>query len=389
MTFNHVSCDALECVSNKLPGGLDTFSESLNIIRKAAIREKEAYHSSILPISEEGSTGSDGYYSNSPSPMAWEGLPELEAQEHRTNYYRSDENDVESLALGSMAYGNILPAVSSSKKWQSLTDWMRFCDGYSDSNIPEDCLSGNWQREMWNLPRSPNDQFPQSPNHKIFPDPPMVLSNPVKCKAVIAEEFESQWSKKRREQAYLKTLGIQDVSFLFAVADNVKELKVVLSQRVVGIQEIWKTGIPGVLGVLFRTHELAKQAFTRQKVIGVQLVPHSTSRRHWYKNPSPKLHVVYETTRRLTVKSGKSFSHRRVGDFLMTDARMNKGCLIWADQMKGCRLRVVGFLGKFITKNGRVIVRNVPPSLSERKVIGWVSTCSITKTQYVLRLTGN
>jgi len=387
--WNSVDYDALRFVSNKLAGEVDLYSdESLNEIRKGTIADRDAYPSSSLSISEEGSIGSDEYHSSC-EPMSWESPGGLEFQNNRTDHYRLVENDVgHSQSFTRMADRHLLPAGSMLEK-SPLTDEMRFSNVYSSTEFPDEVSCIN-SRKLWNPPTSPISYFPPSPNHKVYPDSPRFFSNQATLKDAFAKSSEDQRLKWTREHVQSKSSDLQDGSFLFAMADNARELKIILRQRGLKIQDVWETKIPGVVAVLFSTHELAKQAFTRQKEIGVRLVPQSTTRRYWYKNPSPKFHVIYETNRRLTVKSGKSFSNRILGDFLMKNSRMDRGCIIWADQMKGYRLRVVGFVGKFVSRDGRVTIRNEPPSPSEREVIGWISTqCNITKIKFVSRLTGN
>jgi len=389
INWNPAGYDALRCVSNKLAGEVDLYSDvSLNEIRKGAISDKDAYPLSSLSISEEGSTGSDEYHSSC-EQMSWESASGLEFQKNRNANYRLDQNDVgHSQPFGRKVGRHLLPAGSMLEKLP-LTDEMRLCNGYSSTEFPDE-VSGINPRDLWHPPTSPIDYFPQSPNHKIYPDSPRFFSNQATLKDGFAKSSDDQRLKWTGEQVTSKSSDLQDGSFLFAMADNAGELKIILRQRGLEIQDVWETRMPGVVAVLFSTHELAKQAFTRQKEIGIRLVPQSTTRRYWYKNPSPKFHVIYETNRRLTVKSGKSFSNRILGDFLMKNSRMDRGCIIWADQMKGYRLRVVGFVGKFVSRDGRVIIRDKPPSPSEREIIGWISTqCNITKMKFVSRLSGN
>jgi len=180
---------------------------------------------------------------------------------------------------------------------------------------------------------------------------------------------------------------LMDGSFLFVTTNNVGELELILRERGLEVQDIGKTRTPGILVVLFKTHESAKRAFTTQQEIGMRMVPPRFTKKNWLKNPSPKFHVIFETTRRLTVKYGKSSCNIKVGDFLMTDARMGKGCLILADQMKGRRLRVVGYIGKFRRADGIILEQK---SLSERKIMGWISTqCHKTKEKFVFRRSMN
>jgi len=376
LTLNSVGSVTSKGISNKITGELDVSSESLYEMRNIVKTEIDTCLSSILSISEEGLTESDDNTS-SYEPISWQSNPELEIQNNQT-HYRSDGNNFGQ----TLTYENLW---TPSKNSKAPPEKMRFGDGYSCIEFPDDLVSGDYPSYMWNPPLSPISHLPQSPNHRVFPDHPIVFSHPK----AEATKYLDQRSRNGREQVDSRSDDFQDGSFLFAMCDDADNLRIVLNWRGLEVENIWKTRTPGILGVLFKTHQLAKQVFTKQKEIGVRFVPHDTTREYWHKGPSPKFHVIFETTRRLTVKSGKSFSNKTVGDLLMKNSRMDRGCIIWADQMKGCRLRVVGFVGKFVRKDGRVIVRDEPPSASEREVIGWVSTqCKITKEKFVLRLTG-
>jgi len=181
-----------------------------------------------------------------------------------------------------------------------------------------------------------------------------------------------------------------DGSFLFVTADNPEMLKFILRNHRLEVQDIGKTETVGVWVVLFKTHEDARRAFIMQRDIGLRMVPHICSKKSWFKNPSPKFHVMFETRRRVTVKSGKSLLKSNIGYFLMIDARRERGCTIWADQLKGHRLRVVGYVGKFMSTDGQIEERHAPPMMDERKVIGWISTfCSKSKVKFAVRVSGN
>jgi len=180
---------------------------------------------------------------------------------------------------------------------------------------------------------------------------------------------------------------ITDGSFLFITTNNLAHLIIALRERGLSIQDIGETRIPRVVVVLFKTHKSAKRAFIAQKEIGMRMEPPSYTKMNWFKNPGPKFHVVFETSRRLTVKSGKSSSSMKLGDFLMTDARNGRGCLVLADQMKGHRMRVVGYIGKFKRKDGIIIEQK---SVFERKQVGWISTkCCKTSKNFVVRKSMN
>jgi hypothetical protein len=385
MMLNPIRSDRSRGMSNKIVPELDVSSEGLYEMRKAARTDIDAYPSSILSISEEGWTGSDDNTSSCES-IFWESLRDSEFQDNSNHNHSDYNNSGRSLARNSMVHEQLLSPLKNSKS--SLAK-LRLCDDYSTIEFPNELVLGNYRNSMWGPPISPICQLSQSPNYRFFPDYRRVFTNPyMTYKAVTAQDVE-QRSRDCQDQVNSTLDELQDECFLLAFFDDAEELRIMLSWRGLEVQKISRTRIPGALGVLFRTRKLAKQAFIQQKEIGVRFVPYDTTSKYWHKRPSPKFHVIFETTRRLTVKSGKSFSNKTIGDFLMKNSRMDRGCLIWADQMMGYRLRVVGFVGKLMRKDGRVIVRDEPPYASERKVIGWVSTqCNITKTKFVLRLTG-
>jgi len=384
---------AAGCQSN-LPREVEKLC-SFNDHRNAAIAvESDAYP---LSMSEEGSTGSFEYNSSS-EPMSWEGVTIPELKDSITQYSSFEDDIGQSLAFNSFANGNFVPRTSNCRIPMPSVDEVSFMDNYSSAGFGRESGAGGYIGDINNqgyigdinnqLPST--HRIPPSPVHNFFTKLPNTAPEPVSWKALIEKNAAEQAKRESQELVDSNPDDFKDGSFLFATAENANELKGTLTKEGLEIRNIWKTKTPGVLAVMFTTHEIAKQAFTRQKEIGVRLWPQSSTRRYWYKNPSPNFHVIFETTRRLTVKSGKSFSNKSVGDFLMKNARMERGCIIWADQMKGYRLRVVGFVGKFVRADGRVSVCNKPPSMDERKVIGWVSTqCNVTKTKFVLRLSGN
>jgi len=101
--------------------------------------------------------------------------------------------------------------------------------------------------------------------------------------------------------------------------------------------------------------------------------------------------VKYETKFRLTLRSGKAPIHDIVGDFVMSNYQEKKGCYIWADQLKGNRIRVVGCDGNFKLPNGEVVYRQIPPRMGLKNVaIGWVSYRNKhSRDDFVIRRSGN
>jgi len=214
----------------------------------------------------------------------------------------------------------------------------------------------------------------------------LVTPEPNVLSHISHPEFELGISRHSRNLGQIKWEESIDARFLFVRYHNADELRDRLGNAV---QDIGESGRPGVFAVLFKSHEIAKRAFVNQKEYGIRMVPHTCSKRRWYQNPKPKCPVKFKTTRRVTVRKGKSMSKERVGDFLMVDARTDRGCTIWADQLKGHRLRVVAYIGKFLNKDDVIEEVHNPPSLDKANVIGWISTvCNKTKKKFVERVSG-
>jgi len=259
-----------------------------------------------------------------------------------------------------------------------------YCDTeLSMDLVPEDCLRLMLPRSinMWSPPPSPIFQNSPSLIEEHFSDLQSVFSNSIlQSRSTVGQDNDIELVEKTFDET-------MDGSYLFVTTNNVKNLQIILHERGLEVQDIGKTRTPGVLVVLFKTHEFAKRAFTTQKEIGIRMMPPKFTKRYWFKNPSPKFPVVFETTRRLTAKTGKSSSNLKIGDFLMMDVKKGNGCLVLADQMKGHRMRVVGFIGKFITTGGHIIEQK---SMFEQKIEGWISTQSHqTRQKFVLRKSMN
>jgi len=152
---------------------------------------------------------------------------------------------------------------------------------------------------------------------------------------------------------------------------------------------IHRTLDPRVYNVVFKTHTNARKAFSMQKKIKLRMLPPRKSRRNWLRNPSPSFVVKFETKSRIIVRRGKSTCHEIVGTFLMSNFREGKGCMIWADQLKGNRIRVVGCEGRFMYPDEKIKYLKKFPSKGA-KPIGWVSYRSKqTKEDFVQRRSGN
>jgi len=151
---------------------------------------------------------------------------------------------------------------------------------------------------------------------------------------------------------------------------------------------IHRTSDPNVYNVVFKAHAHARRAFSIQKKIKLRMLPPRDSRRNWLRNPSPSYVVKFETKSRIIVRRGKSTCHEIVGTFLMSNFREGQGCMIWADQLKGNRIRVVGCEGRFMYPDEKVRWLKKLPS-KEAKPIGWVSYRSKqTKADFVQRRSG-
>jgi len=153
--------------------------------------------------------------------------------------------------------------------------------------------------------------------------------------------------------------------------------------------DIHRTLDPKVYNVVFEIHTNARRAFSFQKEIGLRMVPPKQSQRNWLRNPSPNYFVKFETKSRIIARRGKSMCQKIVGTFLMSNFREGRGCEIWADQLKGNRIRIVGCEGRFMLPDGTIKYLTKLPSKGA-KPIGWVSHRSRqTKKDFVLRRSGN
>jgi len=157
------------------------------------------------------------------------------------------------------------------------------------------------------------------------------------------------------------------------------------------IVSVSKCSGDGIFNVVFENHLSARKAFLTQRQIKMRMVPPKGSHRNWFRNPSPKFLVKFETRCRLVVKKGKADSHDTVGDLLMSSCQEQKGCIIWADQLKGHRIRVVSCEGKFMFPGGRVVqMRGVPTNSDRQRSLGWISyRCRHTRQLFVTRRSGN
>jgi len=150
------------------------------------------------------------------------------------------------------------------------------------------------------------------------------------------------------------------------------------------VLDVLSTSDSNVCNVIFKSHPIARKAFTMQSLIQLRIVPPKNSHRIWLRNPSPKFLVKFETKCRLVVRKGKAECHDIVGELL-------KGCLISADQLKGNRIRVVCCDGSFMFPGGKIVeMKGVPSKLDDKASLGWISyRCKYTKESLVIRRSWN
>lgn len=151
-----------------------------------------------------------------------------------------------------------------------------------------------------------------------------------------------------------------------------------------------KCSTDGIFNVVFENHLNARKAFLMQRDVRLKMVPPKGSHRNWLRNPSPKFLVKFETRCRLVVKKGKAECHEIVGDLLMSNCQQQKGCIIWADQLKGHRIRIVNCEGNFMFPGGRIVQMNGVATDSYRQnSLGWISyRCRYTRESFVTRRSG-
>jgi len=150
------------------------------------------------------------------------------------------------------------------------------------------------------------------------------------------------------------------------------------------VRDIFRTSDESILNVVFETHPIARKAFTMQNQIRVRAVPPKNSPRIWWRNPSPRFLVKFETKCQLVVKKGKAECHDIVGELL-------PGCLITADQLKGHRIRVLCCEGSFMFPGGNIVkMKGVLNKAYDQASLGWISyRCKHSKETLVERRSWN
>jgi len=221
-----------------------------------------------------------------------------------------------------------------------------------------------------------------------------VFSEPIAWKSTFSQSTDKAQVGNQAFVDYNQLDDSRDGSFLFVtfsepVGNPEQELARILRAREFSVHDVRRTKDSDIFFVLFDKHSTAKRAFTSQRDIKLRMVPPKNTKKNWFKNPAPNFHVQFETKRRLTVKKGKSTTKTNVGELLMKNAKHNQGCRIWADQLKGQRLRIVGYVGRLMLPDGRIVENTEPPTKSNKSVVGWISTrCNLTRTDFVERKSG-
>jgi len=202
--------------------------------------------------------------------------------------------------------------------------------------------------------------------------------------SIYAENF-SYAEEKHREHSnlYVNWSGTAD------------QLRTELVRNSLEVHSIRTTPMKGLWNVVFDSHPSARKAFNTQREIKIRMVPPRSSKRHWLRNPTSNYLVKYETNCRLAIRASKAVTSDLVGELLMagSNPEKQKGCYIWADRLKGHRIRIVGCVGKFMFPgpSERVIdMEEIPSTLVVNEPIGWVSYRGrYTREVSAVRISGN
>jgi len=174
-------------------------------------------------------------------------------------------------------------------------------------------------------------------------------------------------------------------SNLFATWSGTKtELVEKIQSYNLQVRDIFTTVDDNIYNIIFARHTIARKAFTMQQQMGVRLIPPKNSSRIWLRNPSPSFIVKFETKWRLVVNKGKAEYHDVIGE-------LQEGCVIYADQLKGYRIRLVCCEGGFKFPGGKIVEMKGLPNNSDKKTsLGWISfRCKYTKESLVIRKSWN
>jgi len=231
---------------------------------------------------------------------------------------------------------------------------------------------------------------------------PAVGASPTEVRKSSVYQLE-QWHEENQDWGteidnlrvgncdYMEFLNDGGSNLFISWSKTELELLGKLQKHDLEVRMICKTNDKGMSNVIFENHLNARRAFIMQREIQLRMIPPINSHRNWLRNPSPKFVVKFETRCRLVVKRGKAECHEIVGDLLMSNCQEKKGCLIWANQLKGHRIRVVCCEGNFMFPDGRVVKmkggQNCP---DKQKSLGWISyRCRNTRELFITRRSGD
>jgi len=213
-------------------------------------------------------------------------------------------------------------------------------------------------------------------------------------KAVVTKEDDDLWpgscTYAESEQNSGATLFVTWFSSRALLVGKLRHFKL-------EVKHVRSTSDNKVFNVVFEGHACARKAFTMQRTIRVRMVPPKKSNFKWLRNPSPKFLVKFETMRPMIIRNGKSETGDIVGILLLSKLREEERCFVWADQLKGHRIRIVACKGSLKYKDGTVlemtgISNKLEGDIGERRMqsLGWVSYRSkYTNEMFVKRRSGN
>jgi len=200
-----------------------------------------------------------------------------------------------------------------------------------------------------------------------------------KSRTKFSERYEEEnvWFGNCKYDEYLHN----GASNLFITWSGSKTKLVEIFKRFsLNVLDVKRTNDENVSNVIFESHRMARKAFTHQCETRLRTVPPRNSHLNWLRNPSPKFPVLFEAKCRLVIKNGKAESHAIVGELL-------EGCLIWADQLKGRRIRVASCEGRFMFPGGKIVeMKGLPHMSAVKSSLGWITyRCKHTKELLIKR----
>jgi len=272
----------------------------------------------------------------------------------------------------------------------------------STPSTPMPCaMQSSVAPSSFHLSNSPiyTNTVPRQITCRINPTPvPSVIHNSEKTSTRVSDKMEvSKPYEKESDNLWqgncsYKECNLNGGSNLFVTWNGTEsELRDKLLRHKLEVRIIFRSCDECIFNVIFENHLSARKAFLLQREIRLRMVPPKGSHRNWLRNPSPNFLVKFETRCRLVVKKGKAECHDIVGDLLMSNCQQHKGCIIWADQLKGHRIRVVSCEGNFMFPGGRVVeMKGVPTDTDKQTSLGWISyRCRYTRESFVSRRSGN